>query len=144
MLKKGIIKLLPKFTFCTALTHWRPITMMGILYKIFAKALSVRLNPFLRASVHTSQSGFVGGRSIYDNILAVQLGIEYAQRSGQDTVLLQLDFQNAFDSLDWSFGHATMGRLGFGPRMASVMYLLGANSQSSISLNGYITDPIPI
>ena len=75
--------------------------MMGIIYKIMAKAIAIRISPILRQTIHSSQSGFIGGRSIYDNILTVQLGIEYARRSHQDTVILQLDFAKAFDSVDW-------------------------------------------
>ena len=60
-----------------------------------AKAIAIRIRPILRQTVHSSQSGFIGGRSIYDNILAVQVGIEYAKRSHQDAVLLQLDFERS-------------------------------------------------
>lgn len=53
--------------------------MRGIMHKIFAKSVSIRINPFLRQHVHASQYGFVGGRPIHYNILAMELGIEYAQ-----------------------------------------------------------------
>lgn len=52
--------------------------MMGILYKILAKAIALTIAPLLRKSLHTSQSGFIRDRSIFDNILVVQLGIEYS------------------------------------------------------------------
>ena len=118
--------------------------MMGILYKIMAKAVAIRLNPLLCSHVHTSQSGCIGGRSIYDNILTVQLGIEYAERSDQNIVLMQLDFNKAFDSVDWSFISQTMLKMGFGPRMANIVYLLGQDSESYISLNGFLTSSIAI
>ena len=57
--------------------------MMGVIYKLLAKAIAIRIAPILRQTVHSSQSGFIGGRSIYDNILAVQLDIEYAKRYSQ-------------------------------------------------------------
>ena len=118
--------------------------MMGIIYKIMTKAIAIRINPLLRQTVHSSQSGFIGGRSIYDNILAVQLGIEYAQRSLQETVLLQLDFAKAFDSVDWGFISHTLAKMGFGPRISQVMTMLGQGAQSVISLNGHLTEPITI
>ena len=87
--------------------------MMGILYKILAKAVAIRMSPLLRQTVHSSQSGFIGGRSIYDNILAVQLGVEYAKRSKQEIVLLQRNFAKAFDSVDWGFISTTLTKMGF-------------------------------
>lgn len=144
VLKKGLIKLLPKQAFCTKLSHWRPITMMGIIYKILAKAVALRLAPFLRKFLHASQSGFVGGRSIYDNILAVQLGIEHAQNTDQEMILLQLDYAKAFDSIRWDFIHSILKKMGFGTRIANIIFLLAANSESCINLNGRLTDYIKV
>ena len=99
--------------------------MMGIIYKIMAKAIAIRISPILTQVVHSSQSGFIGGRSIYDNILTVQLGIEYARRSYQDTVILQLDFAKAFDSVDWGFISHTLTKMGFGSCISQVIQMLG-------------------
>ena len=62
--------------------------MLGILYKIMAKAISIQLSSHLGQHVHTSQFGFVGGKSTYDNILSVQLAIEYDQAPKQKLVIL--------------------------------------------------------
>lgn len=111
---KGIIKLIPKQIFCSSIHQWRPITMLNAIYKIFAKAIALRLDPFLRAHVHINQHGLIGGRSILDNILTVQLGIEYAQSTNQDMVLLQLDFAKAFDTVRWEFIALVLSTMGFG------------------------------
>ena len=118
--------------------------MIGIIYKILAKAIAIRLSPILRQTMHSSQSGFIGGRSIYDNIIAVQLGVEYAKRSGQDTVLLQLDFAKAFDLVDWNFISTTLNKMGFGPRISRVIHVIGQDAESVISLNSFLTNPIHI
>ncbi|MCO5596748.1 hypothetical protein L7F22_050817 [Adiantum nelumboides] len=102
-LKQGLIKLLPKKIFLSAISDRRPITPMGIMYKIMAKAIAMRISPFLRKHIHPLQTGFIGRRSIMDNILIVQMGIEAAQKSGQETILLQLDFAKAFDTIIWDF-----------------------------------------
>lgn len=141
---RGIIKLLPKQVFCSTFAHWRPISMMGIIYKIMAKAIAIRVSPLLRNTVHSSQSGFIGGRSIYDNILAVQLGVEYARRSKQEMILLQLDFAKAFDSVNWDFISNTLHKMGFGPKISNVINLLGMGAESVLSLNGFLTPAIPI
>lgn len=64
-LKRGIIKFLHKQTFYISLSHWHPITMLGILYEILAKAIALRLSPHLRKHIHTSQSGFIGGHQLW-------------------------------------------------------------------------------
>ena len=47
---------------------WRPITLLNIVYKVFAKLLVTRLPPFLPHIVHKIQTGFIQERSIFDNI----------------------------------------------------------------------------
>ena len=103
--------------------------MMGILYKILAKAIAIRLSPLLRKHVHSSQSGFIGGVYFW-YILIVQVGMEYAEKSNQNMALMQLDFNKAFHSLNWSFIHKVMLAMGFGPRMVNVIYFLGMDAKS--------------
>ena len=74
---------------------------MASSYKLLKKAIAIRLGQFLRKLIHPCEAGFVGDKSIYDNILSVQLGMKYAQTSKQDMVLLQLDFAKAFDIVKW-------------------------------------------
>lgn len=42
-IKLGLVRLLPKQACCTLMKHWRPITMMPVLYKILAKVIAQRL-----------------------------------------------------------------------------------------------------
>ena len=98
--------------------------MLGILYKIMAKSIALRIGPFLRKYIHTSQSGFIGGRSILDNILTVQIGIEHAQASKKDLIMLHLDFAKAFDTVRWDFIEKVILRLGFGPKISHTIFLL--------------------
>ncbi|MCO5586928.1 hypothetical protein L7F22_040872 [Adiantum nelumboides] len=117
---------------------------MGLLYKLLAKAIALRISPFLRKHVHAAQSGFIAGRSIFDNILTKMLRVEAAQNSDQKLVLLQLDFAKAFDIVLWDFVVKVMAKLGFGPRMASCMLLLGSGAASRILVNGRLSKEVPI
>ncbi|KAL3682628.1 hypothetical protein R1sor_000650 [Riccia sorocarpa] len=70
--KKGVIKLLAKNEETCRLTNWRPIALQGITYKLVSKILADRLKPLLPWLVSGQQTGFVPGRSIFDNILSVK------------------------------------------------------------------------
>lgn len=71
--KTGIINLLCKHIFLSK-TQWRPIAMLGKLYEILAKAISVRLQSHLRKHIHARPIGFIE-TSIFDTSY-------YAFRSG--------------------------------------------------------------
>ena len=48
--------------------QWRPITILNTVYKIFAKGLSLWLEPLLQELIHNLQINFVKECSILDNI----------------------------------------------------------------------------
>ncbi|MCO5605364.1 hypothetical protein L7F22_059547 [Adiantum nelumboides] len=102
-LKQGIIKLIPKNTFPKSLADWRPITMMGMLYKILAKIIAIRITPEFRKFILPTQIGFIAGRSIFDNILIVQIDIGHALATQQDMVMFRIDFVKDFDTIQWDF-----------------------------------------
>ena len=68
--KKRLVKPIPKLAACSQLKHWRPISMMTVVYKLLAKLIVERMSPILTEIISPHQHGFIEGRSIYDNILA--------------------------------------------------------------------------
>ncbi|MCO5573527.1 hypothetical protein L7F22_027298 [Adiantum nelumboides] len=113
------------------------LEMMGILYKLLAKTIAIRITPELRK--HSAQTGFISGRSIFNNILTVQLGIEHAVNSKQDMVMFQIDFEKAFDTVQWDFVSSIMTKMGFGARISGFINLLGLNAYSRIVINGRLS-----
>ena len=69
-LLEGLIHLIPKGGCRNFISQCRPITLLGTCYKILAKAISLRLQPFLPNLIHDTRIGFVPGRSIFDNIFS--------------------------------------------------------------------------
>jgi hypothetical protein len=72
LINKGLITLIPKSGDHAKLENWRPITLLGSLYKILAKTLARRLQVFLPNVIRPGQTGFVEGRSILDNTFLAQ------------------------------------------------------------------------
>jgi len=72
LINKGLITLIPKSGDHVKLGNWRPITLLGSLYKILAKTLARRLQVFLSNIIRPNQTGFVGGKSILDNTFLAQ------------------------------------------------------------------------
>ena len=85
--------------------------------------------------IHPYQYGFLHGRNILHNILNVQIGVDYAKAKKQEIVMVQLDLEKAFDHVNWSFLSQLMTTMGFGPKMANLVHLLGSGSITWIMLN---------
>jgi len=53
------------------ITNFRPISLWNTSYKIFSMLIVNRIKPYLRECISPSQSSFVPGRNIVDNIILV-------------------------------------------------------------------------
>ena len=95
--------------------------MMMVLYKIFAKAIAPWLSLVTSKVMTPNEHGFAKGRSIYDNVLAALIGIDYAKLSKQECILLQLDLDKTYDKLGRLFIAKTMEILVFGERMCQAV-----------------------
>ena len=53
--------------------------------------------------ISTDQSGYVKGRFIRHNIRIVEDIIYYANITNNDSIIAMLDFEKAFDYIEWDF-----------------------------------------
>ena len=84
-------------------SNYRPITLLGTDYRIFAKVLANRLRAVLSPIIAPEQTAFIPGRCIGDNILMLQL-IPHALLSERRSALVAFcDFHKAYDTVDRSF-----------------------------------------
>jgi hypothetical protein len=109
----GLITLIPKTGDRSKFRNWRLITLLGCVYKILAKALAGRLQAFLPGVIRPNQTSFVEGRSILDNVYTTQDSLDWVVESDQELVLLLLDFEKAFDRIEWNFLFTTLSKLSF-------------------------------
>jgi hypothetical protein len=65
--------------------------------------------------IRLNQISFIEGRNILYNNFLVQEGLVLAIESGQDLVLLLLNFEKTFDRIEWGFLFQTLSKLGFCP-----------------------------
>lgn len=65
----SIIVLIPKSECSHSMNDFRPISLMGCLYKIISKTLAARLSKVIEALIWNTQYAFLLGRQILDGIV---------------------------------------------------------------------------
>jgi len=100
---QAVIVLLDKGKDRTLLKNWRPISLLNVDYKIASKAVAERLKKMLPDIVNQDQVGYVTGRNITDNIRTVLDILEYTDYENISGILINIDFEKAFDSVGWRF-----------------------------------------
>ena len=63
------ITLIPKIPNPEEVSHFRPISLCNVFYKIISKVLVNRLNPIMDNIITPYQNPFIKGSNISDNIL---------------------------------------------------------------------------
>ena len=106
------VTLIPKVENPASIEDFRPISMVGALYKIISKILSFRLKEVIAPLIDESQSAFVMNRQILDGVLVANESLRWLKKKKIPGTLIKLDFQKAYDSINWSFLELVMEKLG--------------------------------
>ncbi|KAJ9682243.1 hypothetical protein PVL29_018228 [Vitis rotundifolia] len=95
--------LIPKKAGAEELGDYRPISLVGSLYKWLAKVLANRLKKVVGEVVSKAQGAFVEGRQILDVVLIANEAIDSTLKNNESGILCKLDIEKAYDNVDWTF-----------------------------------------
>ena len=83
-----------------ALKNWRPITLLTTLYKIISGTIAARVKKVLPHIIGEDQKGFVDGRYMGEVTRTLYDTIHDAWHHQKKGVLLSIDFEKAFDTVE--------------------------------------------
>lgn len=136
--KRGVISLLHKKGKDEGyIRNWRPISLLNVDYKILAKVMAKRVEKEVSNLINPDQSGFVRGRYIGQNIRLIQDIIEYTDCNSIPGMLVQLDFEKAYDSIEWEFLFKTLKKFNFGETFISWVKLCYTNIEATVCNSGF-------
>jgi len=95
------------------MNDYRPISLVSCIYKVIAKVLANRLKGVLPKVIHNNQTAFLSGRGLFDNVLIASESVHYLRKEKSKRVVVKVDFEKAYDSVDWDFLMYMMDILGF-------------------------------
>jgi hypothetical protein len=136
------IVLVPKIKVPEKVTQLRPISLRNVVYKVISKMFTSRLKGLLPEIISPTQSAFVPGRLITDNILVAYEcfhAIKKRRQGKRGFCVVKLDMHKAYDRVDWNFLEKIMLKLGFDPSWVKrimtcvniVRYRVRVNSEES-------------
>ncbi|KAJ9536668.1 hypothetical protein OSB04_un000141 [Centaurea solstitialis] len=136
-LNHTLICLLPKTPNASSVSDFRPISCCSVLYKCISKVVVNRMKPFLDGLVDRSQSAFIPGRRIVDNILmAHELVVGYHLNVGEPRCAFKIDLRKAYDMVDWRFLVYMLEGFGFHPVLVSWIREMVSTTTYSVIVNG--------
>ena len=135
----------------TDVCNYRPITLLCTDYRLLGRILSSRMTSILSNAIPPSQTAFLPGRLMGDNILflqllpsALKLNASQGNTSAPRGALAFLDFRKAYDSVDRSFLLRLMSAFGVGDGMTQWYNTLLSHTSTAASVNGHTSSPVEL
>lgn len=82
------------------INNYRPISIISIIYKVFAKCLFQRMKSTLNDNQPREQAGFRPGYSTSDHLQSINQIMEKHLEYQKDLYIVFIDFYKAFDSIE--------------------------------------------
>ncbi|GAU16213.1 hypothetical protein TSUD_298450 [Trifolium subterraneum] len=109
------------------------------MYKLIYLHKLIRIN-----SKINRQTAFVKDRQILDDILIANEAVDEACKFQKELLLFKVDFEKAYDSVDWGYLDAVMGRMSFPFLWRKWIKECVCSATASILVNGSPTDEFPL
>ncbi|GKC44506.1 putative RNA-directed DNA polymerase [Tanacetum coccineum] len=136
----SFVTLIPKTQNPIGLSDYRPISLIGCFYKILAKILAERIKKVIGGLIGDEQNAFIKGRFILDGSLIANEAFDFLKKKKKRAFLLKIDFEKAYDSVNWKFITDTMGQMGFGDKWCKWVEACLNSATVSVLVNGSPTN----
>uniref|UniRef100_A0A8C5PNG3 Reverse transcriptase domain-containing protein n=1 Tax=Leptobrachium leishanense TaxID=445787 RepID=A0A8C5PNG3_9ANUR len=144
MLRTTIVPLPKPGKSPTLCPNFRPISLLNVDVKIYAKILANRVADLLPQLICSDQVGFIRGRQGPHNTKKLIDLIQVIQTYRIPSVLLALDAEKAFDRVDWMFLRKVLLKFGFPVSVLQSIFALYASPTASVLTAGFLSDQIKI
>ncbi|KAK2387063.1 hypothetical protein QL285_060888 [Trifolium repens] len=94
--------------------------------------------------VADTQSAFLKNRYLVDGVMVVNEIVDFAKKTGKECLIFKVDFEKAYDSVEWSFLEYMLGRFGFCATWIKWIRACVFAGSMSVLINGSPTEEINI
>ena len=110
------IGFIPKKAGAIDIKDFRPISLVGSIYKLRSKVLARGLRRVIGSLILENQNAFVEGRQILYAVLIANELIDSRLKSDKEGIVCKLDVEKAYNHVNWNFLLYVLKRMGFGDR----------------------------
>jgi hypothetical protein len=108
-----MIILISKEDEANSLRKFRSISLINCIFKVFANALNNRLKVISNRLLAPNQTIFIKGRFILESVVSAHEIIHRAIKKKENGMILKLDYEKAYDTVNWGFLEELMISRGF-------------------------------
>ncbi|GJT82386.1 RNA-directed DNA polymerase, eukaryota [Tanacetum coccineum] len=132
----SFVALIPKVLDPKVVSDYRPISLIGSLYKVVTKILASRLSLVISDLISDVQTAFLPNRQILDGPFIINEILARCKLKKQQAMIFKVDFAKAYDSVRWDYLDDVLISFGFGPKWRSWIRGSLSSGKASILVNG--------
>ena len=132
----SFIALIPKNNNPITPNDFRPISLMNSILKLITKLMADGLQAVIIPLIHKNQYGFIKARTIQDCLAWALEYIHQCQQSKKELVILKLDFEKAFDTIEYSTILTILQGYGFSNTWNDWVKNIVDSGSTTVLLNG--------
>ncbi|GJT40402.1 RNA-directed DNA polymerase, eukaryota [Tanacetum coccineum] len=99
----SFVALIPKVLDPKVVSDYRPISLIGSLYKVVTKILASRLSLVISDLISDVQTAFLPNRQILDGPFIINEILARCKLKKQQAMIFKVDFAKAYDSVRWDY-----------------------------------------
>ena len=141
--RKAIITLIHKDGELSKLKNWRPISLICVDIKIVAKILAIRLSKVMSNIISENQY-CCPSRTIIECTNKIRDMLFYLNNKNITGAILNLDWEKAFDRVNWTFLSKILKKMGFPDSIICWFMVFYKDIESMCMVNGSMTDSFKI
>ena len=139
--KQSVIRLIPKKDRDKLLLkNWRPLNLINSDTKYYTKWTANKLLPALGDIIHPNQVAYVKGRFIGEGIKTIEGVIHFIRENKLDGYILAIDFEKAFDSIEWDYLWESLETFGFPSAYIKLIKVAYKNMEACVINGGSTTN----
>jgi hypothetical protein len=131
----GNIILLPKKREAKTIQQYMPICLLNVSFKIFTKVATNRLTTIAHNIIKPTQTTFLPERNIMEGAVILHKTIHELHTKKVDEVIFKIDFEKAYDKVNWNFLHQTLRMKGFFEKWCSWVKHFTQGGNVNIKIN---------
>ena len=121
--------------------NYHPITLLKTDFKIYTKALYIRLAKVAHHMIHPNQAGFMPRWSIFDQVKLAKLMINYAKVTEKNGLIVALDQEKAYDKISHEYLWSTLDKYSVHENFICTIRSLYESAETMVIINGVISAP---
>ncbi|XP_062532890.1 uncharacterized protein LOC134201663 [Bombyx mori] len=140
--KQRLLVKVPKKGDLSSCDNWSGITLLPCAAKVLARLLLNRMSKKITGTLREEQAGFLPGRSCTDHTNTLRILIEQSVEWQTEMILTFVDFEKAFDTVQWSKMWACLKQRGIPNKIIGIIQALYRGSTCRVVHDQVLGAPI--